>query len=71
MRFAIVNGAPVIRNGEPDLAARPGRPVRGPHPRAGEGRLKRRFGSSGAQTVGITWRTLARRPIAAAGAARP
>jgi hypothetical protein len=71
MGVVIVNGAQVIGDGEFDQATRPGRPVRGPDPRTGEGRTKRRFGSSGAQTVAITLRTLPRRPIAAAGAARP
>jgi hypothetical protein len=71
MRLVIVKGAPVIRNGEFDQAARPGRWVREPDLRAGEVRLKRRFGLSGAQNMSITWLTLPRRPIAAARAARP
>jgi len=72
MGAVIVNGAQVNRNGEFDQeAARPGRWVRGPDPRAGEGRLTRRFGLSAAQSMTIRWLPLLRRPIAAAGAARP
>jgi hypothetical protein len=71
MGVVIVNGAQVFRNGEFDRDARPGRWVCGPDPRAVEGRLERRFGLSGAQTMAITWLTVSRRPIAAARAARP
>lgn len=69
MRLVIVNGAQMIRNGELDQAARAGRCVRGPDLPADEGKLTHRFGLSGAQSMAITWLSLCRRPIAAAGAA--